>query len=69
MEQKYFFDKQKKKLYINPTKINVPFLYEQNKHQNSPSWLNDFKKRIRFSKLKGICNTNEGVKDALLTAN
>ncbi|WEK82173.1 MAG: hypothetical protein PR2021_0990 [Candidatus Phytoplasma pruni] len=48
LEQKYFFNKQTKQLYINPDKINVSSLNEQNKHKNSPAWLDNFKKEFNF---------------------
>ncbi|MGE9276369.1 MAG: hypothetical protein ACQKHC_00485 [Candidatus Phytoplasma pruni] len=48
LEQKYFFNKQTKQLYINPDKINVSSLDEQNKHQNSPAWLDNFKAKFDF---------------------
>ncbi|WP_017193065.1 hypothetical protein [Italian clover phyllody phytoplasma] len=48
LEQKYFFNKQTKQLYINPAKINVSSFYEQNKHKNSPAWLDNFEKELGF---------------------
>ncbi|WP_038104538.1 hypothetical protein, partial [Vaccinium witches'-broom phytoplasma] len=48
LEQKYFFNKQTKKLYINPAKINVSSFYEQNKHKNSPAWLDKWKTEFNF---------------------
>ncbi|MGE9276587.1 MAG: hypothetical protein ACQKHC_01685 [Candidatus Phytoplasma pruni] len=48
LEQKYFFNKQTKQLYINPAKINVSSVHEQNKHQNSPAWLDNFKAKFDF---------------------
>ncbi|MEC4558655.1 MAG: hypothetical protein U9532_00475 ['Conium maculatum' witches'-broom phytoplasma] len=48
LEQKYFFNKQTKQLYINPAKINAASLDDQYKSKNMPIWLNDFKKELGF---------------------